>query len=71
MGPIIRVPNDLAQRLAEETDLVEVDPVLPNAVDEVDVELGDPPGVIVRFHRTPRSAINESRVWRSTNIALS
>ena len=54
MGPIIRVPNDVAQRLAEETDLVEVDPVLPDAVDELDVELGSPPGVILLLVEAPK-----------------
>jgi hypothetical protein len=54
MGPIIRLPADVAQRLAEETDLVEVDPVLPDAVDEIDVELGSPPGVIVLLVETPK-----------------
>ena len=29
------------------------------------------PGSSVRSHRTPRSAISESRVWRSTKTALS
>ena len=54
MGPIIRVPDDVAQQLAEGTDLVEVDPVLPHAVDQLDVELGDPPGVIVLLVETPK-----------------
>ena len=54
MGPIIMVPDDVARRLAEETDLVEVDPVLPDAVDEPDVELGNPPGVNVLLVETPK-----------------
>jgi len=54
LGPIIMVPDDVAQRLAEETDLVEVDPVLPDAVDELDVELGSEPGVIVLLTETPK-----------------
>jgi len=54
LGPIIRMPDDVAQRLAEETDLVEVDPVLPDAVDELDVELGSEPGVIVLLTETPK-----------------
>lgn len=54
MGPIIRVPEDVAQRLAEETDLVEVDPVLPDAVDEPDVELGNPPGVVLLLTETAK-----------------
>jgi len=53
LGPIIRVPDDVAQRPAEETDLVEVDPVLPSAVDELDVELGSPPGVVLLLTETP------------------
>jgi len=54
LGPIIRVPNDVAHRLAEETDLVEVDPVLPDAVDELDVELGSEPGVVLLLTETPK-----------------
>ena len=54
MGPIIRVPDDVARRLAEETDLVEVDPVLADAVDELDVELGSEPGVILLLAETPK-----------------
>lgn len=54
MGPIIRVPDDVAQRLVDETDLVEVDPVLPDAVDEVDVELGGSSGVDVLLKEDPR-----------------
>lgn len=53
MGPIIKVPDDVAQRLAEETNLVEVDPVLPDAVDEIDVELGAMPGVILLLKEEP------------------
>lgn len=53
MGPIIRVPDDVARQLAAETDLVEVDPVLPDAVDELDVQLGDPPGVVLLLRETP------------------
>jgi len=48
------VPDDVAQRLAEETDLVEVDPVLPDAVNELDVELGSPPGVVLLLTETPK-----------------
>lgn len=54
MGPIIRVPADVAQRLAEDTDLVEVEPLLPDAVEEPDVELGSPPGVNVLLVETPK-----------------
>jgi hypothetical protein len=54
MGPIIRVPDDVARRLAEETDLVDVDPVLPDAVEEVDLELGELPGVILLLTETPK-----------------
>jgi hypothetical protein len=54
MGPIIRVPDDVAQKLVKETDLVEVDPVLPDAVDEVDVELGGSSGVDVLLKEDPK-----------------
>jgi len=53
VGPLIRVPNDVAQRLVEETDLVEVNPVLPDAVDGVDVELGGASGVDVLLKEAP------------------
>ena len=51
MGPIIRVPDDVAQRL-EETDLVEA-VVMPDAVDELDVQLGATPGVVLLLKETP------------------
>lgn len=54
MGPIIKVPDDVAHRLAAETDLVEVDPVLPDAVEEVDVQLGSPDGVVLLLRETPK-----------------
>lgn len=54
MGPLIRVPDDVAQRLAAETDLVEVDPLLPDAVEELDVELGGQPGVDLLLIETPK-----------------
>jgi hypothetical protein len=54
MGPIVRVPDDVAQRLVEETDLVEVDPLLPDAVDEVDVELGGASGVDMLLKEDPK-----------------
>ncbi len=54
MGPIIRVPDDVARRLADDTDLVEVDPLLPDAADDLDVELGSMPGVILVLTETPR-----------------
>lgn len=54
MGPLIRVPTEVADRLRAETDLVEVDPVLPDAVDEPDVELGGPSGEDVLLKEDPR-----------------
>ena len=33
---------------------MEVDPVLPDAVDELDVELGSQPGVILLLTETPK-----------------
>src|SRR6202140_3148731 len=51
MGPIIWVPDDVAQRL-EETDLVEA-VVMPDAVDELDVQLGAAPGVVLLLKETP------------------
>jgi hypothetical protein len=38
MGPIIRVPDEVADTLEQNTDLVEV-VVMADAVDQLDVEL--------------------------------
>lgn len=46
MGPVIRVPAEVAQTLEEDTDLVEA-VVLPDAVDFHDVELGGAFGSVV------------------------
>jgi hypothetical protein len=54
MGPIIRVPEDLAQHLEEETDLVEAVIDVPDAVGEPDVQLGPPPGVLLLLVETPK-----------------
>ncbi len=43
MGPVIGAPDEVAQRIKDETDLVEVDEVLPDVVDEPDVQLGARP----------------------------
>jgi len=54
MGPVIGVPDDLAGRIRDETDLVEVDEVLPDVVDEPDVQLGAAPfGDILLLTETP------------------
>lgn len=53
MGPVIAVPDDVAGRLKEETDLVEVDEVLPDIVETLDVQLGDEPGDILLLTETP------------------
>jgi hypothetical protein len=52
MGPIMRVPEHLAQSL-EETDLVEA-VVMPDAVDAPDVQLGPTPGVFLLLIETPK-----------------
>jgi hypothetical protein len=54
MGPIIRVPDEVARKLEGETDLVEVDQVLLDAVDEIDVQLGNTPGDILLLTETPK-----------------
>ena len=54
MGPVIAVPNEVAQRIKEETDLVEVDEVLPDVVDEYDIQLGGPPEDILLLVEVPR-----------------
>jgi hypothetical protein len=52
MGPIVRVPDEVAERL-EDTDLVEA-VVMPDAVDEPDIELGPAGGVFLLLVETPR-----------------
>jgi hypothetical protein len=54
VGPIIGVPIDVAQAIKDTTDLVEVDGVLPDVVDEPDVQLGGTPfGDILLLTETP------------------
>lgn len=54
MGPVIRVPAEVAQTLEEETDLVEA-VVLPDAVDGFDVELGGSfGGAVLLLAETPK-----------------
>src|SRR5580704_8105682 len=55
MGPVIGVPNEVAQRIKEDTDLVEVDEVLPDVVDEFDIQLGGAPEDILLLVETPRA----------------
>ncbi len=43
MGPIIGVPSEVAQRIKDTTDLVEVDELLPDVVDQPDVQVGEAP----------------------------
>jgi hypothetical protein len=54
MGPILRVPDELARRLEDETDLVEVDHVLSDVADQIDVQLGTMPGDILLLVETPK-----------------
>ena len=54
MGPVIGVPNELAQRIKDETDLVEVDAVLPDVVDVFDVQIGATPEDILLLVETPK-----------------
>jgi hypothetical protein len=53
MGPILRVPDDVAQRLEEDTDLVDTI-VMADAVDQADVEFGPTPGVFLLLTETPK-----------------
>jgi hypothetical protein len=71
MGPIIGVSGDVAEQLEQNTDLVEVI-VTPDAVDELDISLGDQPSVFLLLTETPKSgfgalvdAINASGYVRS------
>jgi hypothetical protein len=54
MGPVIGVPNEVAQRIKDDTDLVEVDEVLPDLVDEYDVQLGGTPEDVLLLVETPK-----------------
>ncbi len=54
MGPVIGVPVDVAQAIKDKTDLVEVDEVLPDVVDQPDVQLGGTPfGDLLLLTETP------------------
>jgi hypothetical protein len=54
MGPVIALPNEVAQRIKDETDLVEVDEVLRDIVDEYDIQLGGTPEDTLLLVETPR-----------------
>jgi hypothetical protein len=54
MGPIIGVPGDVAEQLEQDTDLVEVI-VEPDAVDELDISLGQQPSVFLLLTETPKN----------------
>jgi hypothetical protein len=54
MGPVIALPNEVALKLKEETDLVEVDEVLPDVVEEYDIQLGGIPEDILLLVEAPR-----------------
>jgi len=55
VGPVIGVPVDVAQAIMDKTDLVEVDEVLPDVVDEPDLQLGGKPfGDILLLTETPK-----------------
>jgi hypothetical protein len=54
MGPVIGVPVEVAQAIKDGTDLVEVDEVLPDIVEEPDVQLGGTPfGDLLLLSETP------------------
>jgi hypothetical protein len=54
MGPVIGVPLEVAQMIKDGTDLVEVDEVLPDIVEEPDVQLGGTPfGDLLLLTETP------------------
>jgi len=59
MGPVIMVPDDVAQRLITETDLVEVADVMADAVDTVDVRLGSMPGDLMVLKERPRDGYGQ------------
>lgn len=58
MGPTIRVPDDVAERLEQDSDLVEAI-VLPDAVDAPDIELGPPGGVMLELVEVPKAGFGD------------
>jgi hypothetical protein len=58
VGPTLRVPDDVAQRLEQDSDLVEAI-VLPDAVDAPDIELGPPGGVMLELVEVPKAGFGE------------
>jgi hypothetical protein len=58
MGPIIGVPDEVADTLEQNTDLVEV-VVMADAVDELDVQLGSAPGVLLLLVETPKNGFGQ------------
>jgi len=59
MGPVIAVPDEVARKLKEETDLVEVDEVLPDIVESLDLQLGAVPGDILVLVETPAQGFGQ------------
>lgn len=55
IGPVIRVPEDVAQRLESDTDLVEAVIDVPDSVGEPDIQLGPMPGVPLLLVETPKN----------------
>jgi len=53
MGPTIRVPDDVAEGLEQDSDLVEAI-VIADAVEEPDIELGPPGGVMLQLVEVPK-----------------
>jgi hypothetical protein len=53
MGPTARVPDDVAEHLEQDSDLVEAI-VIADAVEEPDIELGPPGGVMLALVEVPK-----------------
>jgi len=58
MGPIIGVPDEVAETLEQDTDLVEV-VAMADAVDQLDVQLGSAPGVFLLLVETPKNGFGQ------------
>jgi len=58
MGPVLRVPDDVARRLEAETDLVE-EIVEPDVIDVPDLELGPPGGSFLVLVEVPNDRFGD------------
>jgi hypothetical protein len=58
MGPTARVPDDVAEHLEQDSDLVEAI-VIADAVEDPDIELGPPGGVMLALVEVPKNGFGD------------